>query len=247
MNKKQKLLSTTFGLLFFVSSPLFASNATISSSFYSAKNKLYKEVYPNSGSTFYAQCEWSKKKINLSSCNLQDAFSKKQIKRASRVEAEHVIPASWFYKKDGAWRTCATEARRLGKKYRKYCQENDIDYRNAHNDLVNLRPSVGQINAHRSNKPFSDKRSGKNVKTYRGNTIMTIDSRVAIPPKSIRGDIARIGFYMEKHYGVGLSKRQRTLFFQWHKQDPVDAEERALNQRIYKAQGTANEFVGHQR
>ena len=31
----------------------------------------------------------------------------------------------------------------------------------AHNDLINLRPAVGAVNAARSNKPFAETLSGK--------------------------------------------------------------------------------------
>ena len=223
--------------------PLTVS-ADIATSFSKAKSNLYKKVYPNLGLTFYTNCEWSKKKVDLESCGLQNSFPKKQINRASRTEAEHIIPASWMLKKNKQERFCVSESKENKDSPREYCQKHDKDFRNAHNDLVNLRPSVGQINANRSNKPFSDSLSGKDPVTYRGNgKTFKVSSRVAIPDKSIRGDIARVAFYMRDKYGVSYSKRQTKLFNEWNKQDPVSSEEVALNKRILKVQGVGNNFV----
>ena len=67
--------------------------------------------------------------------------------------------------------------------------------------------------------------------------------RVAIPNKSILGDIARVSFYMSDTYGVIYSKRQTKLFNEWNKQDPISSEEIALNKRILRVQGAGNHYV----
>lgn len=164
--------------------------------------------------------------------------------RASRTEAEHIIPASWMLKKNKTERSCVAESKASKDSSRKYCQAHDSDFRNAHNDLVNLRPTVGQINANRSNKPFSDSLTGSNPMTYRGNgKIFKVSSRVAIPDISIRGDIARVAFYMSETYGVTYSKRQSELFNEWDKQDAVSKDEVLLNEKIIKVQGVGNHYV----
>lgn len=214
------------------------SHAEIASSFSKAKSIMYKKVYKNQGKTFYTNCAWSKKKVNLETCNLQDSFPKKDMKRAKRTEAEHVIPSSWMYKKNGKFRKCVIEAKALGENKRKYCQKIDLDFRDAHNDLMNLRPAVGALNAYRSNKPFSDILSGKNQSNYHGrNKTFKVSSRVVIPDKTIRGDIARIGFYMSEKYGVSYSKRQLILFKSWDMEDPIDKEEQKLIRMIVAVQG----------
>jgi deoxyribonuclease-1 len=117
------------------------------------------------------------------------------MKRASRTEAEHIIPASWMLKKNKADRLCVAESKSHKDSSRKYCQKHDKEFRNAHNDLVNLRLAVGQINAKRSNKPFAEKLSGSKSITYRGTgKEFKVASRVAVPDISIRGDIARVAF-----------------------------------------------------
>jgi deoxyribonuclease-1 len=121
--------------------PLTA-RSEIATSFSSAKVHMYKKVYPNSGHTFYTNCEWSKKKVNLVSCGLENSFPKKHMNRASRTEAEHIIPASWMLKKNKVERPCVAASKSNKYSPRKYCQAHDEDFRSAHNDLVNLRPAV---------------------------------------------------------------------------------------------------------
>lgn len=226
-----------FGLFLYCMVISISVQADIATSFSKAKKNLYHKVYNNSGLTFYANCSWSKKKVDLESCNLQDSFPKKYLKRALRTEAEHVIPSSWMYRKNGEWRQCYVEAKTKGVNKRKYCQKTDMDYRNAHNDLMNLVPAVGQLNGLRSNKPFAEKVSGKKEQTFNGaGKVFVVTSRVAIPDVSIRGDIARIAFYMEDTYGVTYSKRQLALFMKWDKEDPLSPEERKRNQLINKIQ-----------
>jgi len=210
------------------------SNQVIS--FSSAKNKMYKKVFNNTGKTLYCGCDWSSKKTNLDSCGLQSYFPKKQKKRAARTEAEHIIPASWFFSVNNKKRQCAIEAKTLKKgSARKWCLKTDPQYKQVHNDIVNLFPAVGQINADRSNKPFVERVNTK-VKSY-GQCDIEIGSRGIIPPKDKRGNIARIAFYLTSAYGITYSKRQLELFKEWDKTDAIDADERAHNRRVVKVQG----------
>lgn len=229
-----KLLAVTIVAVSLYTAPLAQAKDKVIS-FSSAKKKLYKNVFNNSGRTIYCDCDWSKKKTDLSSCGLQSYFPKKQRKRAARTEAEHIIPASWYLKVGHNLRACAAEAKTLGKSPRKHCQKTDRDYKQAHNDLVNLWPAVGQINADRSNKPFVSSAKSK-VKKYASCDI-EIGSRGIAPSDDRKGDIARIAFYMEAKYSILYSKRQRKLFEEWDALDPVSDSEIAHNKRVVKAQG----------
>ncbi len=218
-----------------------ASGAT---TFAHAKQKLYRNVYGGSGETFYANCYWAGKRVDLDGCGLLHAFAKKHRKRAARTEVEHIIPASWLLKVNGQYRPCATAAKEKGKSARKYCRQHDKQYQRAHNDLVNLRVAIGQINAERGNKPFAEKPSGSRQAVYRGRErAITISSRTVVPAPEIRGDIARIAMYMRTTYHVRYSRRQLQLFAQWRTQDPVSVAEYRLNQRIKEVQGWGNPFV----
>lgn len=203
--------------------------------FSAAKKKMYTKVFNNNGQTFYCGCAWSKKKVDLKSCGLGGYFPKKELKRASRTEAEHIIPASWMLKVNKKLRQCAFDAKALKKNKRKYCQKHDIDFKKAHNDLVNLIPAVGQINADRSNKPYLDE--VKVIKEGYGKCKAVSGKRGFVPPDHIKGDIARIAEYMSLTYGVVYSRRQNDLFSKWASLDPVTEDEIKHHQRIIKTQG----------
>lgn len=62
------------------------------------------------------------------------------------------------------------------------------------------------------------------------------------PADQIKGDVARIHFYMHKQYALPLSGNF-TFLKAWHEKDPVSNEERAKNKLIFEIQGTDNPFV----
>lgn len=141
------------------------ANANKIASFISAKNALYSKVFNNSGQTLYCECNWVDRKVDIGSCGLQSYFTKKQRKRSLRTEVDHIIPASWMLKVNNKKRQCAVDSKNVNDSAREYCQKHDLDYRDAHNDLVNLYPTVGQINADKSSKPFIDNVKAK-IKAY---------------------------------------------------------------------------------
>lgn len=60
---------------------------------------------------------------------------------------------------------------------------------------------------------------------------------------NIRGDIARIYFYMSDKYNVRLSKQERKLMNACNKLDPVSKWERIKNKRVGNIQGSLNPFI----
>jgi len=109
-------------------------------------------------------------------------------------------------------------------------------------DLHNLVPAIGEINGDRSNYSFSMLEG--EPRTY-GSCDFEVDfkTRKAEPAPNIRGDIARIYFYMQDRYKLKSSKKQMQLFEAWDKLDPVDDWERERNKRIETVTGTFNKFV----
>lgn len=210
-------------------------------SFSTAKKMLYSKVYKDRAKTFYCGCDYdSRRRINLASCQVHP---RQDTKRAARVEAEHIVPASWFGHHRQCWNEpICTDSKGKAYKGRRCCEDSDPVFETAHNDLHNLMPAVGEVNGDRKNYRFGMITGEK--REY-GQCDFEVDSRLrrAEPPPEVRGDIARVSFYMEKMYGVALSDQQRQLFTAWSKQDPVDAWERERNQRIEKIQGNRNPFV----
>nr|VVV05042.1 Extracellular deoxyribonuclease [Aliivibrio wodanis] len=204
------------------------------SSFSKAK-KLAVKIYLDHPTSFYCGCDitWKDKKKgipDLESCGYE---VRKQEKRASRIEWEHVVPAWQF----GHQRQCWQDGGR------KNCTKNDKNFKMMEADLHNLVPAIGEVNGDRSNFRFSQWNGSKGANYGQCAFKVDFKGRVAEPPAQSRGAIARTYMYMNKEYRFNLSKAQRQLMEAWDKQYPVSAWECERDQRIAKIQGNHNQFV----
>lgn len=64
------------------------------------------------------------------------------------------------------------------------------------------------------------------------------------PPDELKGDIARVLFYMRAHYELPL-RTHISLLKQWHELDPPSQEEVARNELVTQYQGHENEFISN--
>ena len=210
---------------------LQAAYASPPKSFSKAK-KIAAEIYSDNQKTFYCGCEYSRhqKKLipDLESC---DYTPRKQPKRASRVEWEHVVSAWAFGHQLQCWQEGG----------RKNCKKNP-KFKLMEADLHNLVPAIGEINGDRSNYSFSMLEG--EPRAY-GSCDFEVDfkARKAEPAPNIRGDIARTYFYMQDRYKLKSSKKQMQLFEAWDKLDPVDDWERERSQRIENVTAVGNKYV----
>ncbi|MEM8949468.1 MAG: endonuclease [Pseudomonadota bacterium] len=210
-------------------------------SYAAVKRALYTEVFALDRRTFYCGCPFDAgRRLNLEACGYQ---SRHGGQRAGRVEVEHVVPASWI----GAGRTCWTkkicrDARGQAFKGRKCCLAIDPAFRDAYQDMHNLRPSVGEVNEFRSNYRFS-LIAGERRAFGRCDIEIDRQAKSAEPRPEIRGDIARIHLYMQATHGIQLKDTQRHLFETWHRQDPPDAIEQRRHAAIAGLQGRRNPWI----
>jgi deoxyribonuclease-1 len=102
-------------------------------------------------------------------------------------------------------------------------------------DMHNLFPSVGELNADRSNFRF-DFTIAK-PERY-GECIFNVDfkQRRARVREDIRGVIARDYLYFNKKYKMKLSKQELQKYEAWNKMYPADDWEKERNNRITKVQ-----------
>ena len=124
-------------------------------------------------------------------------------------------------------------------------------------DLHHLRPEDVQVNSLRGNKDFDN--GGTAVATAPGNRT---DADSWEPRAAVKGDVARMIFYMAVRYeggtfpdlevddatGSGSAPRLGRLsaLRQWHLQDPPDAFEKRRNELIYSSyQRNRNPFIDH--
>ncbi|MCG3674117.1 endonuclease [Aliarcobacter butzleri] len=124
---------------------------------------------------------------------------------------------------------------------RKACNKDKL-FNQMEADMHNLVPAIGEVNADRSNFRFSADLPKKGM--Y-GNCEFEVDfkNKRAYPKQDIRGDIARIYFYMSDKYNVNLSNQERKLMEAWNKQDPIDEWEKIKNKRVAKIQGNSNPYI----
>lgn len=221
--------------------PADAGVPSVAESYRTAKRWMYEEVFVDRRETLYCGCAFDAgRRVDHATCGYVPLNDNE---RADRVEAEHVIPASWIGQGRSCWREpiCVDGD---GERFRgrRCCEQIDADYRRAANDLHNLRPTVGEVNQRRSNYRF-DEIPGEERRFGRCDFEVDRDGRRVEPRPDIRGDIARIGLYMETMHGVRLSRHHRTLFEEWDRADPPDAEERERDARIERLQGVGNPFV----
>lgn len=225
-----KLVSTF--LLLVLSFAVVAQPLTFSKS----KKLLRKEVYHDQIKVgeFYCGCQWrwvgsSGGRIDFNSCGYR---TRAQPTRAARIEWEHVVPAHNFGNARQCWQ----------KGGRKNCQKTDPLFNEMEADMHNLVPSVGEINADRSNYRY---RVLKGTPLQHGKCEFRVDfKRRAVEPRdAVKGQAARIYFYMHDRYKLKMSSSQRKLFTAWNKQYPVSQWELERDRRIQKIIGHSNPFI----
>lgn len=102
-------------------------------------------------------------------------------------------------------------------------------------DLHHLRPTNPSENSRRGNKKYG---SQTNSEYYE-------------PRDEVKGDIARIIFYLMVRYEEADTRtfttvaESKELLMQWHNSDPVDTFEANRNEKTYEIQGNRNPFIDH--
>ena len=198
-----------------------AAVADVPKTFSTAK-KVSAKIYADHQTSFYCGCDYSKVGKKLVPDHKSCGYSpRKEPKRSARIEWEHVVPAWAFGHQLQCWQDGG----------RKNCKKNNPQFKLMEADLMNLVPAVGEINGNRSNYSFAMLEGEPRV--Y-GACDFEVDfkARKVEPAPEVRGDIARIYFYMQGKYGLQISKKQMQLFNAWSKQDPESDWEREKLARV---------------
>ncbi len=155
--------------------------------FSEAKTIAWKLYAPQS-TEFYCGCKYTGNRIDLASCGY---VPRKNAKRAQRIEWEHIVSAWQIGHQRQCWQNGG----------RKNCSRNDKPFQLAEADLHNLVPSIGEVNADRSNFSFGWVAEQKNQ--YGAcQTRVDFKARKVMPRASIRGMVARTHLYMSKYYNL---------------------------------------------
>lgn len=124
-------------------------------------------------------------------------------------------------------------------------------------DIHHLRPTDVQVNSARGNKDFDN--GGTEVEGAPGNFT---DDDSWEPRDEVKGDVARMVFYMAVRYegGDGFPDLELNdqvdngsapylgklpVLLSWHEADPPDAYETQRNEIIYDYQNNRNPFIDH--
>lgn len=202
---------------------------------------------------------------------------------SNKYNREHSWPKSWYaagatpLNNSAAGSFCYNGN---GEGANDYPNEN-WDYR-AYADMVHVIPGDRDTNSTRSNNPFGivstnncasclpSKSGPPDVAAITPTTPTCLDgdesrvpctglSTVFEPPAGVKGDFARIYFYMATRYYLedtcwnnvaaankaNIKTWQENMLRKWHNDDPVDDVERARNDLIQRIQGNRNPFVDH--
>lgn len=223
---------TSLSLFILFTSPTFAAPETFDQS----KNELRRYVYQdqNDKGDLYCGCNWewlgdSGGRVDLKSCGYEVRV---QETRASRIEWEHILPASSFGQARQCWQNGGREN----------CNRTDPVFNAMEGDMHNLAPSVGEVNADRSNFRFGVIPGEQN---QYGACRFEVNSKLRIvePRDEIKGQIARVYFYMHDRYNLRMSDSQQQLYMAWNKTYPVSGWELERDRRIAARMGHSNPFV----
>jgi len=204
-------------------------------SFSKSKKQLVK-IYSNHTSTFYCGCDYNiknkKNMIDRKSCGYiprNERTKKGNInKRSRRIEWEHVMPAQNFGRQLSCWTKGDSRCiKKNGKSFkgRKCCSKVSSKFKEMEADKMNLVPAIGELNADRSNYRYGAFKPS-NEQYGQCNFQVDFKARKAFIDPSIRGDVARIYFYMSDTYDIKLSKQERKMMSAWDKTDPIDKWEK---------------------
>lgn len=217
---------------------VLAAGNTTNDSFARAK-KMLSQVYEDHRVTLYCGAQYDAQ----GNVTLPEGIVI-PIKRANRVEWEHVVPAENFGRAFDEWREGSPECvdnRGKAFKGRRCAEKVNPEYRHMQADMYNLYPAIGAVNAMRSNFNFQ---MLPGEESSFGSCEMKIADRKAEPPARARGQIARTYFYMQDAYPrYKMSRQQEQLMGAWDKMYPVDQWECTRAKRIEAVQGNENRFV----
>jgi endonuclease I/membrane-bound metal-dependent hydrolase YbcI (DUF457 family) len=206
---------------------------------FEAAKRVLPRIFAGYETTLYCGCRYQSqtKRIDWASCGYQPRQDRQ---RAASLEWEHVVPAAAFGRSFPEWQrghpTCGDQ------KGRDCVRQVQPAFRLMEADLYNLMPAIGEVNGRRSDAAMGELWGERREF---GQCDVEIAGGVIEPRPSVRGDIARIYFYMDWAYpGRGMVHAgNHRLLEAWAAADPVDAWELERARRIEQQQGNRNPFI----
>lgn len=210
---------------------------------FSKAKKILPLIFQNEQVTLYCGCEYTQKTIDLQSCGYRP---QRDLKRAKRLEWEHVVPAHAFGQAFQEWRQGDVKCVKKGRKFKgRKCARLNPDFARMEGDLYNLYPEIGELNGLRSNFSMAALGPpGQGSMTF-GDCKAHILDRKFEPMNRAKGIVARIYTYMDLTYpGRGIvSDKNKKLFEAWDKMFPATKSECERMILIRNATGMLNPIL----
>lgn len=212
----------------------FKGNRKIAN-FASAKKILKKFNFFGIKEELYCGCSFEKNSITKeNSCGI---LPRKNLKRAMRIEFEHIVPFENQVGHTSVWDIGNNLCN--GQKGRKCASK---IFGHLEGDLWNLWPAAGELNGDRSNYSFSP--MVVNKKEY-GKCEFSIEDKKVSTRNSIKALIAYTYIYFQKTYSKYLknnfiSNKNEKMFLAWTK-FPLTKEQCNWANQVYFFQGNKNE------
>jgi deoxyribonuclease-1 len=208
---------------------------------FSEAKKIAVRIHQDHQIAIYCPCKYSNKTIDLKSCGYEIY---KDLKRASRLEWEHVVPAEAFGNSFAEWREGSNQCiKKSGHKFKgRKCAKTNPEFNRIESDLYNLWPVIGELNGLRSN--FSMAQISGETQSF-GNCKAKIQNRKFEPMDLDKGVVARTYMYMDLSYpnrGI-ISDKNKKLFESWDKLYPVSKWECERAKLIKEIQGNENQIL----
>lgn len=123
---------------------------------------------------------------------------------------------------------------------KRQCLRSDERYMEIISDLHNIVPADSYFEFKRKGAQF-----GSLDETMEANNCgIRKKLHIIDPPDDLKGDIARVLFYMRTHYDLPL-RTHLSLLKLWHENDPPSPEEVSRNAIVAEYQGNENEFISN--
>ena len=220
--------------------PVQSRNFEITS-FNSAKALLLAKVYYDKPETLYCGAFFD---VGGNITPQRGFTATKYLTRSQRLEWEHVVPVSKLGVGFPEWslghEDCVTSS---GNAYKgRVCALKMVPaLRLMASDLFNIYPSIGAVNALRSNLAFTN--TLPSVSNF-GSCNLVVANGMVSPPIESRGRIARTHLYMDLTYpDYRMSRDQRKLMVKWDDEYPVTGWECIRANRISRIQHSRNEIL----
>lgn len=218
--------------------------------FATAKKHIYQIYQAQRWSqSFYCDCAFdpANKTALPKSCGFSDPDYADDPKRpwsklAEKVEMEHIVPASRFGKAGLSLAESFAKCRGV-KDVRRCAERHYAKFKQMHSDPHNLVPVLGTLNRKRGNRRLSMVAGHKGF----GECDFELhpNGKHFEPRPQVRGDVARVYFYMAKKYHMPslIHWREHQLFESWTKEDPVSLEECARALEIERRTGVDHQYI----